>query len=195
MRRTVFLFGVVAACLLLAVAFAEAQDNRTGTTGSGPVGTTGDCPCAAGVPEGEANCGLPGDDTNGGCNSDPVVLSQAVCNTTYCGTVGSGGGTRDTDWWNLDLPFGDNVTVTATMETDMALFALTPVCAPSLVDDGSAPACVEGQVNVSGSAGDNWFFIAGSAFDGYGCGTEYTLTFSCETVPVELESFEIERKK
>lgn len=186
------LIACLSALGFLAVAAALMAQGSTSNVGEGPPGTLGTCPCAAGTPENEADCGLPTDTTNGGCNSNPVVLTSVSCNETICGTVGSLDGTRDTDWWELVLPIPDNVTVTATMETDIALFEIVdPVCPATVGDQDLQPACVQAQINFAGSVGPNWIFIAGQAFDGDPCGTEYTMTVNCEVVPVELQTLDV----
>ena len=58
------------------------------------------------IPEGEADCGLPVDTTNGGCNSAPPVFSTIACGDTICGTAAFDGATRDTDWYAFTVPAG-----------------------------------------------------------------------------------------
>jgi hypothetical protein len=188
----VLLAATVVFCLMgTAALWAQGVSTAAQAPGEVTPGGNGNCPCASGTPEDEADCGLPTDTTNGGCNSNPIVTTPVSCNETICGTVGSNGSTRDTDWWDLVLPIDDNVTVTATMETDIALFEIVdPVCPAVVGAQDQQPVCTQAQINFAGSAGSNWIFIAGQAFGGYACGTEYTMTVTCEVVPVELESIE-----
>ena len=44
-----------------------------------------------------------GEDTNGGCNSDPAVFEDIGTGGIIAGTVWADGGTRDTDWYTLTL--------------------------------------------------------------------------------------------
>ncbi len=55
----------------------------------------GTCPCVGTpTPENEADCGIPADLVNGGCNSTPNVFSAIALGETVCGTaqIGSSGG-------------------------------------------------------------------------------------------------------
>ncbi len=44
-----------------------------------------------------------GEDWNGGCNADPPMFDTIGCNDSICGTAWADGGTRDTDWYLLEL--------------------------------------------------------------------------------------------
>ena len=54
-----------------------------------------------------------GTNANGGCNNDPgqEEFTDLACGQTYWGTVFSTGGTRDTDWYQIEIPAGPNVDV------------------------------------------------------------------------------------
>lgn len=91
------------------------------------------------IPEGEA-CG---DDTNGGCNSTPPEFGAIACGQTIAGTAWAYDGTRDTDWYLIELPdTGDNGTemVTATLYSkfpgvNFVVDIGYPMCAPVGVGD------------------------------------------------------------
>jgi hypothetical protein len=69
-------------------------------------------------PEGASLEGEPcGDDTNGGCNSDPPIFGSIACGEFICGEIFADGGTRDTDWYTLLLTSTYNeITLTACAE-------------------------------------------------------------------------------
>jgi hypothetical protein len=73
--------------------------------------TGGVCP-KGGTPEGEANCGLPTDTVNGGCNSTPNVLTSVECGDVICGSGAFDGSLRDTDWYELTVAAESEVTLT-----------------------------------------------------------------------------------
>jgi len=168
------------------------------------------CPCTNGTPENEADCGMtpdpndpnvPIDTVNGGCNqpSHPY-WTEVSCGETICGTTGAaafpGGDFRDTDWYNLTLPVVDNVTVTLTSPSGVPinLFNLSPAdCGTTaVVESDTSSACGTATVTFAGVAGDNWIWVGSSLFDSPACAMEYTLTVTCETVPVELQSMTLE---
>jgi hypothetical protein len=52
-----------------------------------------------------------------------------------------------------------------------------------------------GEMVINGVAGDNWLWVGPADFGaavGIDCPTEYTLTVTCDTVPVDLQNFTIE---
>ncbi len=170
------------------------------------------CPCPpdADLSEGalDPDCGndpTGGLDPTGGCNSDPNDPSyfvQIQCNTVICGTTSTyttaSGDSRDTDWFNLVLPGADTIRVTLTSEAPLYLFELGPTdCATAaVVQNFSQDNCAgTGEMVINGVAGNNWIWVGpqgyGAAF-GVDCPTEYTLTVTCDTYPVELQSLTIE---
>ncbi len=156
------------------------------------------CDCPGGeVPEGEPNCGNP-DTYNGGCNQttpyDPATFTTVTCNTTYCGTTGADGTTRDTDWYLLNMPQVDNVHVTLTAAYPMFIFNLDvgDCSAPSVTLDVAVDACVPGTLDFTSVVGDNYIWIGPQNFDGVPCPTDYIMEITCDVVPVELQTFGIE---
>ena len=100
---------------------------RSLRTKSNPGGSSlGTCPCSGSPAEGEANCGLPIDNVNGGCNSSPPVYSSIALGGSVCGTGAFDGSTRDTDWYQFTLATPMGVTWSATAEFDTVLFIVDP---------------------------------------------------------------------
>ncbi len=134
------------------------------------------------IPEGEP-CG---DDNNGGCNSTPEAFFNAQCNASYCGNAWADQGTRDTDWYLINV--STQTLITGILESDFngVVFIVDGIdtCAPVVIGetgsssgacsaDAAAEACVEpGQYVV---------FVAPAAFEGTPCGTNnnYRLTIEC----------------
>jgi hypothetical protein len=152
---------------------------------------------AGGTPENEANCGLPEDNTNGGCVSDPFVLGTIACGETKRGTAAYNGATRDTDWYQFTLAAPSTVTLTLTAEFSSVVgFVGTPdgPVPLSMLDCASEDLIVFGAtlggncspVTVSQAlpAGTYIAFVAPD-FDGdvVSCagtnGNEYTLQIQC----------------
>jgi hypothetical protein len=172
---------------------------------------TQECPCPpdADLDEGaiDTTCGNPGEtDMSGGCNMDPSGATgfvQIACNTTICGTTSTFddpviGPSRDTDWFNLVLPVADTIRVTLTSEADLLLFELGPPDCDTAAVLQNLPQTNcggTGEMVINGVAGDNWIWVGPSVFGaaaGIDCPTEYTLTVTCDTVPVDLQSFIVE---
>jgi len=173
-----------------------------------------ECPCPPGsdLYEGtiDPSCGNPGTtDPSGGCNTNPgdpgPYMVPIACNTTVCGTTStftdpSAGDSRDTDWFELNLPQADTIRVTLTSSANLLLFDLSGeyncggvAVAQSLVEPGNCAGT--GEMVISGVAGPNWIWVGpngyGAAF-GIPCPTEYIMTVDCDVVPVDLESFNVE---
>ncbi len=67
-----------------------------------------ECPEGA-TPEGEG-CG---NDTNGGCNSNPPAFGSIDCGETICGSAFATGSLRDTDWYRVNITEPRYITITA----------------------------------------------------------------------------------
>jgi hypothetical protein len=148
----------------------------------------GGCPCVSGTPEGEANCGLPNDTVNGGCNSVPEVTSPIGLNDPVCGTSGASGGTRDTDWYEFEVTTGGSFTWQVEAEFAANIFILDAVCPPSLLGSDATTGCGDvGQITLDLTPGTYRFFVAFNAFDGLACGSEYTATLIGDEAPTVLE--------
>jgi hypothetical protein len=99
------------------------------------------CPCVGAPPEGEANCGLPTDTFDGGCNYTPVNYASLACGGSVCGNGAFNGSYRDTDWYQFTLPVASDVTWTVTSEFNSYIFILDNNCPPSLLAFAQQPAC------------------------------------------------------
>lgn len=141
------------------------------------------CPCLSGTPEGEADCGLPDDTVNGGCNSVPFVFSSIAPGESVCGTAGVdetlNGGTRDTDWYEYTVTETATYTwnVRAEFPALLGIIDASLGCgAPTLMVFDLADGCGDpGAVSLELTPGTYWFFVAPSFFSpSLTCGSEYT---------------------
>jgi hypothetical protein len=174
---------------------------------------TQNCPCPPGsdLYEGtiDPTCGNPGaSDPSGGCNTNPndpgPYMVPISCNTTICGTTSTftdaGTDSRDTDWFELNLPQADTIRVTLTSAANLYLFDLSGEyncggvgVAQTYTEPGNCAG--SGEMVISGVAGPNWIWVGPTTFGaaaGITCPTEYILTVDCDVVPVDLESITIE---
>lgn len=150
----------------------------------------GGCPCASGTPEGEANCGLPTDTVNGGCNSIPEVTSPITPNSPVCGTAAYDGFTRDTDWYEYTVTTPGPHTWQVETEFAGVLFIIDNVCPPTIL---AGPVFTTscggvGEITLDLAAGTYRFFVAPD-FSGpvLSCGVEYTATLVGPGGPSVLE--------
>jgi hypothetical protein len=171
------------------------------------------CPCPpdADLNEGTLDplCGNdPAGDPTGGCNTDPdnpgPYMVQIACNTTICGTTstytGGSGDSRDTDWFELNLPVADTIRVTLTSESHLYLFDLTNeyVCASvgvGQIYEEFGNCAGSGEMVIAGVAGPNWIWVGPTVFGaaaGIECPSEYILTVTCDSVPVDLQTIIVE---
>ena len=100
-----------------------------------------DCPYGASI-EPEA-CG---EDTNGGCNSDPQVFTPIDCYETVCGTVWAEEDSRDTDWYSFTLTERKVITWRAVAEFPLVLYIVDPDCSTAYASGYAAP-CEFGETN------------------------------------------------
>jgi hypothetical protein len=147
------------------------------------------------VPEGEP-CG---ENTNGGCDNepDPPAFTTIQIDDIVHGTAWADGGLRDTDWYELVVAEGIEVTLTIEAEFPVVVgFAETTVpgsgnCADAtgfLVGSASAPACEETPATLVLSPGTWWPFVAPNTGEGYPCSggggspNDYILTVSAAAI-------------
>ncbi len=146
------------------------------------------CPGGA-VAENEANCGIPTDTTNGGCNSSPTVFSPIACGQDVCGTAAWDGTNRDTDWYQITVaaPTEFTWTVTAGFDFVIGLVKTSPAgnpdCATATALDPFAvgASCdTTGVVSACLPPGTYWWFVAPD-FNGatFACGGQYTARLDC----------------
>ncbi len=127
---------------------------------------------------------------------NPATFTTVSCNTTYCGTTGTEDGSRDTDWFLLNMPQVDNVHVTLTAAYPMFIFEIdipSYDCATAAVAQNvPVDACVPGTLDITSVVGDNFIWIGPQLYDGIPCPTDYIMEITCDEVPVGLQSFLIE---
>ena len=142
------------------------------------------------TPENEPDCGLPVDTVNGGCNSSPQAFGTIQCGETVCGTSGAAGGTRDTDWYILDLT-GAGGDTQVTIDVDPEFAALTGFVENCGIPDCNAttgainpfatgPECQLVSVTTCLAPGTYLVFVAQSDFADLACGAKYELTVTCQ---------------
>jgi hypothetical protein len=132
-----------------------------------------------------------GDDTNGGCNMPVPAFETVSDGETLHGTAwafddGSGGATRDTDWFELVLAAPATVTMTMEGEAPM-IYGLIAQNSPGCpgcdqvfgVYANYSDICASGTVTTDPlPAGTYYFFVAIDAFDGYPCTIDYLATWA-----------------
>ncbi len=121
----------------------------------------GTCTCSGGTAENEANCGLPTDNTDGGCNSTPPVYRTIALGGSVCGTGAFDGSTRDTDWYRFTLSSTTNVTWTVRAEFTVQVILASDDCPVSTIyANVSGPACTDVVATASLPAGSYIAFVA-----------------------------------
>ncbi len=146
------------------------------------------------VAEGEATCPPATDVTNAGCSvaagNGPFGIIE--CNTTVCGKTAAFDGTRDTDWYEVDVGgVAQNLTMTVNAETNMECWIIGVPLSQSCDDPLSGFAAAGGPgapivVTEAGATGLRWIYVSTATainvgvFSGVECFHDYSLQFSCE---------------
>lgn len=195
MRRIAFIVLLGAGLSALALAQAPSLSNHIPdglVPGAGEAPGGDGCPCTVGAPEGEANCGVPTDTVNGGCNSAPNVFGAIAPGGQVCGTADwnfTTPGTRDTDWYLFTVTIGGTYTwrVEAEFPAQLAIIDAAAGCAApvSLGDDFTTGCGDSGAVSVDLAPGTYWAFVAPD-FSGptLACGAEYSASLLGQ-VPIQ----------
>ncbi|HMP38466.1 MAG TPA: hypothetical protein PKC43_13595, partial [Phycisphaerales bacterium] len=134
-------------------------------------------------PEGEPG----GPALNGGCNAFPPVFSAIACQDVICGDAWASGGTRDTDWYELQLADATEITFTVFGTLPMVIGLVNtggvPDCnlATALNPFAVAPFCGTATLTVCLEPGTWWLFAAPNTFDGFPCGSQnlYWIKLEC----------------
>jgi subtilisin-like proprotein convertase family protein/PKD repeat protein len=168
----------------------QARCSLTDTSGFFATGTFStscfDCPLG-GVAEAE-NCG---DDSNGGCNTDPITppYETIAVNTPVCGTAWADGNLRDTDWFQFTIT--NSATVTLSIQSDFPplLGFLDPatVCnSGTFLSSVFLPGavCADTSVSFTLCAGTYGAFVAVADFNGFPCGVSNNYTLTVTEAPV-----------
>jgi len=135
------------------------------------------------ISEGE-DCGF---DTNGGCNSggDPSFWTDLACGDVICGNAWADLGTRDTDWYRINLAVPTEITLSMSSNLPMVFGVINSIdCATATAIDPFALTafCGTASLTVCLDAGEHWLFAGANGFDGFPCGggaNEYQLSLSC----------------
>lgn len=140
------------------------------------------CPLeCTGTDEGE-DCGT---DENGGCNMPFPAFGEIGCNETICGTAWADGGTRDTDWFILDLASDTEITITMSSQLPMVFGVVDTVdCATAtqILPFAITEYCGTAEIIVTLPAGIHWLIATPNGFSGFPCGSEknaYSFTVTC----------------
>lgn len=131
-----------------------------------------------GVLEGEPDCGDGYvDHYNGGCNSSPVVFQDILPDQIILATAGTfDAGTRDTDWYQLEVTDNRVLTFTAVAEFDLQIDLIdgTAGCGGlQILDEVTVPAFDTATVTATVGPGTYWFFAAVYGFTGWPCPQDY----------------------
>ena len=145
-----------------------------------------DCP-ATSIPEGET-CG---DDVNGGCNMATPYFTPIACGDTVCGTAWMVGGTRDTDWFTIDITTPGIYTFTAitSFPCSMGFVGPNAVCPIAAFDQfvNTPNECDTLTITSVLSVGTYIYVLVpyNPAFDGYPCGSGKNnyVTYVCAPNP------------
>jgi len=135
-----------------------------------------------------------GEDTNGGCNSDPNEFGSVSCGETIHGTSWSSVESRDTDWYQFTLAEEAEVTMTGAARFDV-LVAFINECN---VGEGDIPvleafeSCEIFTVSAVLPAGNYSAFVAHSDFVSNSCGSGlndyyFTLDIASETPEISID--------
>ncbi|MCZ2400231.1 MAG: hypothetical protein LC135_10260 [Phycisphaerae bacterium] len=141
------------------------------------------------VIEDEANCGLPADSVNGGCNSIPEVYGSLNCGDKICGTYAFDGALRDTDWFKFSTSATGDITWTVTGQDAFQGLIIADGdgnpnnfdCATlAVIAFAQPPAGVPGASFVAAAPADGYVAWAGPQFAGLPpCGREYRGVLEC----------------
>jgi hypothetical protein len=153
------------------------------------------CPCTLGIPEGEANCGLPTDTVNGGCNSVPEVFTPISPGESYCGTAEwnvSVPNFRDTDWYEYVPAADETVVWRADAGFPAVLFVIdgSAGCGGLVImaSDLTTGCGDVGEIQIDLTAGNTYWFFVAPDFGGppAACGAEYTASLQRLSITQEI---------
>jgi hypothetical protein len=162
-----------------------------------------ECPGGS-VIEGEPVCGLDYEDFyNGGCNFDPQTfqdLDPSGGMIVVCGETGvydnQGLCYRDLDWYRITPAEPTEIQFCAAAEFDIVIFLLEPGPDPMnpcnafpTLDFQQEPACVAACINAVLDPGEYWLVVSTVSWMPLDCGSEYTMTLTGYTTPVEQVSW------
>jgi hypothetical protein len=156
------------------------------------------------VIEGEPVCGPDYDDYyNGGCNYAPSTFQELDPSDgmiVVCGETGVyenvGVCYRDLDWYKITPAEPTEIQFCAAAEFDIVIFLLEPGPDPMnpcsmfpTLDYQQEPACVAACINAVLDPGEYWLVVSTVNWMPLDCGSEYTMTLTGYTTPVERKSW------
>jgi hypothetical protein len=155
-----------------------------------------ECPDGA-LLEGEPDCYDDYDDHfNGGCNATPPVFTYLTGTPqgepfTVCGTSGTfyfgGEGTRDTDWFQLDVSEENAITFQCVAEFPLGISILDGNAGcdgMQYLDFASADPFEPATLTRTLAPGTYWFWVGPLNFGGVPCGSAYVMTITGYTAVV-----------
>ena len=138
-------------------------------SGAGQISIAPFVPCDIGTGTG-TEVELCGEDLNGGCNnaaggspSQPIAI-----NDTIAGEFWAAGGTRDTDWYLLNITEGTTVALSIKSSLDCFAAIVDTACG-GIIGTATTGAC-PGTTSVCLAPGSYYIVCLTSVFDGYPCG-------------------------
>ena len=139
-----------------------------------------------------------GQDSNGGCNSDPAVSESLTLGETKCGTGWCNGSSRDTDWYEFTIGATTNVTLTGRADFGLLIGLVGYPCPQTaFITSTTALAGATASLTYQLAAGTYYAFAANSAFaDIIECcnGDRYWLSITgttCIDIPTSLNAINI----
>ncbi len=108
---------------------------------------------------------------NGGCASESGGVMQPITDPLFCGVSGfylaSGGNTRDTDWFLIDIPASGVLEIIGDAEEPSYMFELGPQDCNTVgvLQDVTIGDCVEASMTITGEPGSTvWFWVGPTGF-------------------------------
>lgn len=131
-----------------------------------------------------------GSDTNGGCNARFAMYSPIAVGDIVEGNFWAGGGTRDTDWYLLNLEVATELTATLYASVPARTFLLTGSCPASLLAANPAEGGCPSSWTKCVPPGQYVVFVATAGFDGPACdsGIANTYTLALTGVPCDASA-------
>ena len=113
---------------------------------------------------------------NGGCNTDGATPFGSFWGPIFCGVSGwfissDGGQNRDTDWYELQIPYSGYLEIIGDAEFACFMFELGPQdCGTvAVIQQTTIGPCAESSMTITGSSGSTvWFWVGPTVFDGTG---------------------------
>ncbi|MBU0639874.1 MAG: hypothetical protein KKB50_13480 [Planctomycetes bacterium] len=155
--------------------------------------TCDECPCIVPCPDGAVDeLEVCGEDTNGGCNSEPAVFEPMTCGVPVCGTTWADGGTttRDTDWYEVTTTGETQLTLTVEGDFTPVIFGFIEQYVPGVPGCDnitgyispylSINECEKDSVTMCVPAGTYYVFVGSSYYEYVDCPAMYTAVVTCE---------------